>query len=62
VKLRECNTHKYGSTAISGAGMQHGSHINISLQFFFSNEPCGIIYARNAVSGPLFTAINAEKR
>jgi hypothetical protein len=40
--------------------MQHGSHINISLQFFFSNEPRGKIYARNAVLGPLFTAINAE--
>jgi hypothetical protein len=61
-KLRECNTHKYGSTATSGAGMQHGSHINISLQFFFSNEPCGKIYARNAVSGPLFTVINVDKR
>jgi hypothetical protein len=33
-KLRECNTHKYVSNATSGAGMQHGSHINISLQFF----------------------------
>jgi hypothetical protein len=42
--------------------MQHGSHINILLQFLFSNELCGKIYARNAVSGPLFTAINAEKR
>jgi hypothetical protein len=40
--------------------MQHGSYINISLQFFFSNEPCGKIYVRNAVSGPLFIAINAE--
>jgi hypothetical protein len=42
--------------------MQHGSHINIPLQIFFSNEPSGKIYARNAVSGPLFTAVNAERR
>jgi hypothetical protein len=34
-KLREYHTHKYWSTATSGAGMQHGSHINISLQKFF---------------------------
>jgi hypothetical protein len=41
----------------------HGSHINISsLQFFFSNEPSRQIYARNAVSGTLFTAINADKQ
>jgi hypothetical protein len=40
--------------------MQHGSHINILLQIFFSNEPCGKIYVRNAVLGPLFTEINAE--
>jgi hypothetical protein len=41
----------------------HGSHKNIlSLQFFFSNQPSSKIYARNAVSGMLFTAINADKR
>jgi hypothetical protein len=62
VKLRECNTYKYGSTDTSGTGMQHGSHINTSLQFFFSNKPCRKIYARNAVLGPLFIAINAGKR
>jgi hypothetical protein len=33
-----------------------------SLQFFFSNEPSSKIYARNAVLGTLFTAINADKR
>jgi hypothetical protein len=50
-------------TATSGAGMQHhGSYINILLQFFFSNEPSSKIYARNAVSGTLFTVINVEKR
>jgi hypothetical protein len=43
--------------------MRHGSHINISRQiFFFSNEPCGKIYAKNAVSGPLLTAVNAGKQ
>jgi hypothetical protein len=62
VTWEECNTHKYGSTATSGAGVQYGSHMNISLQFFFSNEPYGKIYARNAVLGPLFTSINAEKQ
>jgi hypothetical protein len=42
--------------------MQHGCHINISLQnIFSSNGPCGKIYARNAVSGPLFTVVNAGK-
>jgi hypothetical protein len=29
---------------------------------FFSNEPSSKIYARNAVSGTLFIAINADKR
>jgi hypothetical protein len=66
-KQREFNTHKYGSTATSGAGMQtprfpHEYLVASIFQFFFSNEPPSKIYARNAVPGTLFTAINVEKR
>jgi hypothetical protein len=44
-----------------GAGAQHGSHINSSLQFFFSNEPCKKIHVGNAVSGTWFTSDKGGK-
>jgi hypothetical protein len=35
--------------------MQHGFHINILLQFFFSNKPCKKTYARNAVGTVIYS-------
>jgi hypothetical protein len=43
--------YTYIQSATCGAGMQHGSHIDSSLQIFFSNEPCEKIHVGNAVSG-----------
>jgi hypothetical protein len=44
--------YTYIQSATFGAGVQHGSHINSLLQFFFSNEPCEKIHVGNALSGP----------
>jgi hypothetical protein len=45
--------YTYKQSATCGAGLQHGSHINSPLQFFFfSNEICEKIHVGNAVLGP----------
>jgi hypothetical protein len=40
--------------------MQHGSHINISLQFFSSNEPCRKTAVQEAVDAEINNVIYME--